>query len=173
MTDFSNFNASVCQGPTMTVCVPVLFACHHTELCTVTYPSDSAFAAFKWADGNCSADACQKRFVNKMRSELQLAGFGCEAARRKFAMVEPMLKEELMAAGCPLDMTEALINSSQRSAAAATYLGHRAALSSLAEYEVAAEKDSAVVTHPILTNKDVQRKLLAIQAAVLRLSANS
>jgi hypothetical protein len=174
MTDYTNFNASAFPGPTMTVSVPVMFACQHTELCTLSCPSDSAFSGFM-NDGPCGADACQKRFVNKMRSELQLAGMNCEAALRKFAQCEPMLKQELAYAGCPCDMIEALLNCSQRSAATSTYLGHRAALSFLAEYEISTDKQraGALVMQLILTNRSVQHKLLAIQSTVLRLSQNS
>ena len=175
MAGFSNFSASV-QGPTMMVSIPVVFTCKHCELTTVLYTCDNAIASFMLNDGYCSAPDCQKRFVNKMGSELQLAGMNCESSLRRFGMVEPMLAEELSATGCPPDMIEALLNCSQRSAATSAYLGHRSLLSSLAEYEASANAGQASAAHAmqlVLANRIVQHKLLTMQSAVLRLSANS
>lgn len=176
MANFSNFSATATQGPTMMVSVPVVFACKHSELITIPYTCDSAIVSFMLNDGYCSAPECQKKFVNTLRSELQLAGMNCESSLRRFGMVEPMLKEELSASGCPADMVEALLNCSQRSAATSAYLGHRSLLSSLAEYEASANDGHASASHAmqlVLANKSVQHKLVSLQSTVVRLSANS
>jgi hypothetical protein len=175
MANFSNFAAGS-QGPTMMVSVPVVFACKHSELDTVPYTADTASVTFMLNDRHCSAAECQKRFVNKTRLELQLAGMNCEASLRRFNMVEPMLKEELEAAGRDPEVVQALLNCSQRSAVTATYLGHRVLLSSLAEYESSIENgqpNTAHAMHLIFAHQDIQHKLLVIQSAVLRLSQNS
>ena len=175
MANSSTFAAGS-QGPTTMVPVSVVFACKHAELTTMPYGYDSASVGFMLNDRHCSAPACQKRFVNKMRSELQLAGMNCKASLRKFTMVEPMLKEEMASVGCSADLVEALLNCSQRSAATATYLGHRALLSSLAEYETSVDQgqaNSAHAMHLIFSLQAVQHKLMSMQSTVLRLSQTS
>lgn len=161
---------------TMMTTVTVLFGdCRHAEFTTVVYDPNTR-TNLMMKDGPCSAPACQKRFVNKTRSDLQLAGMACEGALRRFNMVEPMLREELMDEGCSDDaMIEALLNCAQRSPATETYLGHRAALSTLAEYELSTDKEAAgdLAIQLIVTLRSIQRKLLAIQAAVFQLSRKS
>ncbi|GAB7328336.1 hypothetical protein MBLNU13_g00329t1 [Cladosporium sp. NU13] len=173
MADFPCFAPTRPQaGPTMVVSVSVTFACKHSEICAVPYTAGTVPVGFMLNDGHCSADACQKRFINKMRSEAQLAGMNCEASLRRFAMVEPMLKEEMLAAGCSTDIAKALLNCSHRSAAAATYLGHRSLLSSLAEYEQGIPTNAHAM-QLIFSHQEVQHKLTAIQSAVLRLIQDS
>lgn len=166
------FTRSQVQGPTMLVSVSVTFACRHSEISTVPCTAGTVPVGFMLNDGHCSAPACQKRFINKMRSELQLAGMNCEASLRRFAMAEPMLKEEMLAAGCTLDIAEALLNCSQRTAAAATYLGHRTLLATLAEYEQG-PATNACAMHLIFSHQSVQHKLMALQSAVSRLIQHS
>lgn len=173
MADFPYFGLTRPNPPpTMMVSVSVTFACKHSEICPVPHTAGTVPIGFMLNDGHCSAPECQRRFINKMRSETQLAGMNCEASLRRFAMVEPMLKEEMLAAGCSTDIAEALLNCSQRSAAAATYLGHRALLSSLARYEQG-PPTNAHAMYLIFSHQDVQHKLMAIQSAVLRLIQNS
>jgi hypothetical protein len=176
MADFSNFAAGP-QGPTMMVPVTVTFACKHSEVTAVPYTAGTSPVTFVLNDCHCGAPECQKRFVNKTRSELQLAGMNCESSLRRHAFVEPMLKEELESAGCDSDIVEALLNCNQRSTATATYLGHRVLLSSLAEYESAAIDQGRInrshALSLIFSHQEVQCKLIAIQSAVLRLSQKS
>lgn len=175
MAGTSNFAATGAQHAGLTIHVCSVSACRHTQSSNLPYSPSTAANNVRMADGPCPSPACQKKFVNKMRSELQLAGMNCESSLRKFGMVEPMLKEELTMAGCPNDMVEALLNCSQRSTAASNYLGHRAALATLAEYESCDDTYAAkpVAMQLILTNKVIQHKLVAIQSAVLRLSMHS
>jgi hypothetical protein len=176
MADFSNFAAGP-QGPAMMVPVTVTFACKHSEVTSVPYTAGTAPVTFVLNDCHCDAPECQKRFVNKLRSELQLAGVNCEFSLRKFQMVEPMLKQELESAGCDSDIVDALLNCSQRSAATAKYLGHRVLLSTLAEYETAAvdqgQINRAHALHLIFSHQAVQEKLIVLQSTVLRLSQKS
>ena len=158
--------------PIMMVPVSVTFACKHSEICPVPYTAGTVSVGFMLNDGHCSAPACQKRFINKLRSEAQLAGMNCEASLRRFAMVEPMLKEEMLAAGCSTDIAEALLNCSQRTAAAATYLDHRSLLSSIAEYEQGIPTNAHAMKL-IFLHQDVQHKLMAMQSAVCRLIQGS
>jgi len=173
MADFPYFRLTRPNPPpTMMVPVSVTFACKHSEICPVPHTAGTVPIGFMLNDGHCSAPECQRRFINKMRSEAQLAGMNCEASLRRFTMVEPMLKEEMLAAGCSTDIAEALLNCSHRSAAAATYLGHRSLLSSLAEYEEGPPSNAHAMCL-IFSHQDVQHKLMAIQSAVLRLIQNS
>lgn len=175
MADSSNFAAGP-QGPTMMVSIPVVFACKHAELTTVSCTAGTAPVGFMENDGHCRELACQKRFINKLRSELQLTGMNCEGSLRRFTMVEPMLKEELVSAGCNPELVEALLNCSQRTSATAKYLGHRALLSSLAEYETSVDNGHADRAHAMeltIDNSVLQHKLVALQSLVFRLSQNS
>jgi hypothetical protein len=161
----------------MMVPITVTFACKHSEVTAVPYTAGTAPVTFMLNDCHCDAPECQKKFVNRLRNDLHLANLSGEAALRKFAMVEPMLKEEMESAGCSSDIVEALLNCGQRSAATATYLGHRVLLSSLAEYESAAVDQGRInrahALSLIFSHQEVQCKLIAIQSAVLRLSQKS
>lgn len=173
MADFPYFGLTRPNPPpTMMVPVSVTFACKHSEICPVPHTAGTVPIGFMLNDGHCSAPECQRRFINKMRSEAQLAGMNCEASLRRFAMVEPMLKEEMLAAGCSTDIAEALLNCSHRSDAAATYLGHGSLLSSLAKYEQGPPTNAHAMCL-IFSHQEVQHKLMAIQSTVLRLFQNS
>lgn len=175
MASSSNFAAGP-QGPTMMVPVTVTFACTHSEPALVPYTAGTAPVTFMMNDGYCSALECQKKLCNRLRNQLQLARMNCESSLRRHSMVEPMLQEELESAGCDTDIVEALLNCNQRSAATATYLGHRVLLSSLADFERAVDQgqiNRAHALHLIFSHQAVQKKLVALQSAVSRTSQKS
>jgi hypothetical protein len=161
----------------MMVSVPVVFACKHSELTMVPYTAGTAPVTFMLNDRYCSALECQKKFINRLRNDISLAKMNCEASLRKFNMVEPMLKEEIVGAGFSEEsLVEALLDCSQRTAATATYLGHHVLLSTLAEYATSVDNgqiNAAHAMHLIFSHQELQSKLIAIQSAVLRLTQKS
>lgn len=150
------------------------FSCGHSETSTVPYTPATASGYAMRCDGPCSRLGCRKKFANRMMSELQLSGMHCEHSLRQFNMVEPMLPEELTAAGCSGDLLTALLNCHRHTPATSAYLGHRKVLSNvLPKYEASlangSQQETAVLGMELLCAvNSIQRKLTALQAVVAR-----
>jgi hypothetical protein len=155
------------------------YPCTHTGFDTVAFSPELASVNFRSIDGPCPLEGCQSKFASKMKSELQLAGMNCESALRRFGNVEPMLGEELTAAGCTPDVVKALLNCAHRSASTTAYLGHYLALGLLAKFESCANQENAdqeqvnsLAVQLSAASRTVQHKLVTLQSAVCRLTMN-
>lgn len=162
---------SIPFGMTTTGCT--VFSCGHSEASTVPYTPATASGHGMRCDGPCSRLGCQKKFANQMMSDLQVSGMRCEHVLRDFSKLEPMLPEELAAAGCSNDVIVVLLDCRRITPATSAYLGHREVLSNtLPRYEACIANGSqqearTLAMQLLMASKQVGRKLIALQAAVM------
>lgn len=156
-----------------------VFSCGHSEASQVPYTPATASGRSMRCDGPCSRLGCQKKFANQMMSDLQISGMRCEHVLREFGKVEPMLPEELAAGGCSDDVIVVLLDCRRITPATSAYLGHREVLSTtLPRYEAciangSQQEANALAMQLLMASKDVLRKLIALQSAVMPWSNKS
>jgi hypothetical protein len=192
---FSAGTASSVQQ-TSTMQVITFFSCTHSGTSTVAYTTSTA--PVQVSDGPCNNTMCQaakpstfptiasyseteSRFVNKMTSELQLAGMSGERCLLKFNLVEPQTQADLVEAGCsPLVVTVLLqCGATTRASATASFLGHRNVQSVLKQFEACVQNNGMAWQSDILCsqlnslNAGVQQRLSELTSAVKHLSINS
>lgn len=103
--------------------VTTFFSYQHSVISSVAYTTSTA--PVQMADGPCSNPGCQaapptnlpnlveysaqeSKFVNKIKSELDLAGISGERSLGRFNLAEPQTEAELAEAGCSPELIQAL-----------------------------------------------------------------
>lgn len=169
--------------------ITTVFSCGHRCSTEVAFSLDQSEIEMKAAA--CQKAECQARpladvlgqrvtldghvksFIKHTDASLVTAGMQAEGCLRIYSNAEPMLGEDLAAAGCTPDMVQAFLRCSnaKRSTEAANYTGHRAALAMLRQYRVCFQTGTSQwqadeLMHTIQSmNNVVQQKLAALQQA--------
>lgn len=197
MTTFNLSTINTSPQLQQTMQITTYFACRHAEVTTAPFnedicptqivakacpnPTCQSTPLSTHLTPRCKTDKDIKDLLRKVDTDLTLAGMNAEAALRAFSMAEPMLPEDIAAAGCSPDIVEALMQTghAQRYAASNAYLGHRRALATLEELKSCIRIGAPFWAADMLStdlgsmNQTVQRKLIALQQAVFRLTSNS
>lgn len=175
--------------------VTTFFSCQHSVISSVAYTT--SMAPVQMADGPCSNPECQtapptnlptlveysaqeSKFVNKIKSELELAGMSGERSLGRFNLAEPQTEVELAEAGCSPELIQALLKcgTSNRSVGVATFLGHRNVLAILKNLETCVEthglqwQAETLASQAHFLNTGVQTRLAELNSTVKRLTIN-
>jgi hypothetical protein len=181
--------SSVQQQMSNTMQVTTFFSCQHSVTSSVPYTTSTA--PVQIAEGPCNNPVCQAappstlpiaseqeiKSVNQMKSQLELAGMSGERCLRMFSLGEPQTQADLADAGCSPEVIAALLqcDASTRSAATASFLGHRNILALFKQLDTCActQWQIAILgSHISSLNAGVQQRLAELSAAVKALTVN-
>ena len=176
--------------------VTTFFACQHSVTSFVACTTTTA--PIQMADGPCNNPKCQAapptvfptitcysadkgKFVNKIKTELELAGMAGEKSLRLFNLAEPQTEADLVEAGYSPQLIQALskCGAFDRSSSSANFLGHRNVLAVLKQLEICVENHGPQWQAAILSsqlsqlNAGVQQRLSEISTAVKHLTVNA